>query len=892
MPYTEITKEFMNQFHWNIDHLMNYLDIDYLIKLSNIDTKNLISYSNESLGEVFIRSLNIRYIFSFLKELLLFYHPILESFKQLLVNIINTNWTKEFTNLPILTNQFYDNLLNEDVFFRSQNTNSLSILNTPMYLDNKFFIGFLNSIFLALPFSCNQLICFYRFLINGPFYGLIGCLGWIFGQTLLYFCICFGLRPFIIPWFSLEPFNYFLAIYIISSFLYDTVMGKDIFYSMKTVDLDSKELGKIKRQEIEKIFATHFLLSWSEDIQLFHHLTNVTVGVESNILETFSATSFIQYFLVHSSYIIGLFFGCLIFSYLYALFFTDLSLRLFSIFDRNLYKDPKFFDKSKLQKLKREKKLDKKKIKIYNQKQYIKTFLDYIGFGLLSFIFGLLISSFSYYDFRYLISNPLGFVPNDNSLSNIFLNTNSSDPHPKVGFGSKQDIFNELDNTYLQFDIFKFDDKEYTNVLEFENLNYDGEYAWTSRLDKMGFKQIPTRSLKTRDLLKEYNQMYDFIIEDTNSISNSKINSDIEVKDITDNYIVENYLQNNKNFAFYNNSMDSNFKLDFIPFDKIFYLNKIEEQVEYELETEIKQKYYLNILYKTLLNIEIDTLISRQPIDTILSEPEENNLFEKRLALSNYYESNYYYSQINHFESFRNYFINSKTYLNNVYNQQFKGTLRIVERLFPVTIFDNKNQRSILKYDYPLFETSRKNNYFHEETILNKSDLNLFDNYKGFIGTNNSPFFIGWNDKLHQLVITNNLILKDLHSTQSYSNQNLMPLRNIQILNNLLPNSYSLLQSPSTKDFLMISGNKYYKNSNVYLLDEFDFNNMSQNYYVKLGILDKPVSGGLKFNKDINWLSFRSALKEDRIRLYEFKEKGGSENDRLNYDITYKQYKN
>ena len=70
--------------------------------------------------------------------------------------------------------------------------------------------------------------------------------------------------------------------------------------------------------------------------------------------------------------------------------------------------------------------------------------------------------------------------------------------------------------------------------------------------------------------------------------------------------------------------------------------------------------------------------------------------------------------------------------MNNVYNQQFKGTLRIVERLFPVTIFDNKNQRSILKYDYPLFETSRKNNYFHEETILNKSDLNLFDNYKGF----------------------------------------------------------------------------------------------------------------------------------------------------------------
>lgn len=898
MSYTDITKEFISIFHWNVDQLLNYLDIDYLIRSSNFTIENIVNYKNDSLNEIFVRFFNIRYLTSFFKEMIIFYYPILESFKQLFVNIINTNWSRDFVNFPLLINQFYDNLFNEEVFFRSQSTNSLSILTLPIYLDNKFFVGFLNSIFLSLPFSCNQLICFYRFLINGPFYGLIACLGWSFGQTLLYFCVCFGLKSIIIPWFSLEPFNYFLAIYIISSFLYKTILGDDIFYNKKPVKIinkkESEKLIKIRKKELEKIFATHFLLSWTEDIQLFHHITNLTFGSKSNILETFSATSIIHYFVLHMSYIIGLFFGCILFSYLYALFSINITLRCFSVFDRNLYKDPNFFDKNRIKRLKKERKLNKRKMKVYSEKQHIREFLDYIGFGLLSFIFGLLLASFSYYDFRYLVTNPLGFVPHDNSLSKIFLNTNSSDPHPNVGFGSKQDNFTQMDNTYLQFDIFKFDDKEYKNILEFEDLNYEGEYAWTSRLDKMTFKQMPTKALRTRDLKKEYNKMYKFLIEDVNTTQTSKINKNkenLENYPLEDNYLIENYAQNTKEFSSYNSSMDSNFKLDFIPFDKIFYLNKIEEQIHYELEAEIKQKYYLNILYKTLLNIEADTLMSRQPYQTILTEPEEKNLFEKRLALSNYYESNYYYSKINHFESFRNFFNNSKSYLNNVYNQQFKGTLRIVERLFPITLLDNKNNRTILKYDYPLFEKFRKMNYFHEEILLNSSDLYLSNNYKGLINSVNSPFFVGWNDKLHQLVITNNLILKDVKVNNKYFNKELMPLRNIQNLNNLLPNSYSILQSPNTKDILMIPNNQYYKNANVYLLDELDLNNLSQKYYMELNIPKKPLVGGLKRNSDINWLSFRSGLKEDRIRVDQFEEKEGSEKERLKSDITYKQYK-
>ena len=257
----------------------------------------------------------------------------------------------------------------------------------------------------------------------------------------------------------------------------------------------------------------------------------------------------------------------------------------------------------------------------------------------------------------------------------------------------------------------------------------------------------------------------------------------------------------------------------------------------------------MNFVYKMLLNFEIDAFLSRQLNHSILSEFEELDLFQKRNTLSNYYESNYYYSKINHFDKFRELFFNSKSFINNIYNQQFKGTFRIVEKLFYITL--NKSNRSILKYDNSLFYKKEMDIFRHEELLKYNIDNNI-NNYKGLDITNSSPLFIGWNTDLHQLVITNNLILKNLPLNNDISNLDIsrfktnqfiygsMNINNFQTLNSLTKNSYSLIQTPSLKTlFSTINSNRFHKlpiiyNDNIYNLNLMDLRDSNFLYFMKL----------------------------------------------------------
>lgn len=152
-----------------------------------------------------------------------FYSPIFLSLKQFFINLIKGEWIQNFSNISLIHDEFIESIVNENIFFNIQSKGYLTILQLPIYLENKFFIGFLNSIFLSLPFSCNQLISFYTFLIYGPFLGFISTLGWITGQLSLFACVLFGFKSIIIQWFSLEPLNYFLGIYLIIIFLRESL---------------------------------------------------------------------------------------------------------------------------------------------------------------------------------------------------------------------------------------------------------------------------------------------------------------------------------------------------------------------------------------------------------------------------------------------------------------------------------------------------------------------------------------------------------------------------------------------------------------------------------------------------------------------------------------------
>ena len=131
--------------------------------------------------------------------------------------------------------------------------------------------------------------------------------------------------------------------------------------------------------------------------------------------------------------------------------------------------------------------------------------------------------------------------------------------------------------------------------------------------------------------------------------------------------------------------------------------------------------------------------------------------FEKRLILTNYYDSIRAYKKLPDFTDFEYLFSGSKSYADRVYNHQFKGTLKIVRRLFNITLNQDQNpkQKLVLKFDQPSFRNTNQKSLLHEE--LNSENLKQ----RPFLElTNPVPFYVGWDEQLRKLVITNRLLPK------------------------------------------------------------------------------------------------------------------------------------
>ena len=103
------------------------------------------------------------------------------------------------------------------------------------------------------------------------------------------------------------------------------------------------------------------------------------------------------------------------------------------------------------------------------------------------------------------------------------------------------------------------------------------------------------------------------------------------------------------------------------------------------IENLIKARYIFNPVYRTLLKTDIDAFLARQPRNHNLAVNQEYNLAKKRQLLEKYYNWLRYYSPFEK-ELERLYEIpKTKSFVDSVYHQQFKGTLQIARRLFSVT---------------------------------------------------------------------------------------------------------------------------------------------------------------------------------------------------------------
>lgn len=1377
----------------NQNDFIQYLTYNYTYLFQNNSLHNY-----KSLG-VYAASQEI-------SKFIYFYSPIFLSFNHFFSNLLKGNWIHNFNNISLIHDEFIKSILNENIFFNIQSTGSLTVLQLPTYVENKFFIGFLNSIFLSLPFSCNQLLSFYTFLTRGPFLGFISTFGWIIGQLSLFGCVFFGFKPLILQWFGLEPLNYFLGIYLIVIFLresldkikkeesralkikkkYEKSLSSekfDILLKRQEKEEDKEEVEEEKRLEKEKeeqteiirkreklqklriqrekkqrqkekkkekkkinrqasrlkrintraikvqrkekqelrrkekkaylntrksglfksiftrkkkrfrkkiqlkrkkfqlalkkrifnlkrrkrqilqttkkvfkttkklihkvtggytslkrkikigtkktilkskrfnqdqiiekkysgdedrklkpeeekskeeiaatpiynqkyrpsllmnarkilkrkklrrmlmsptkkssinntsnfkrikpgkIFAFHFLLAWTENGHLFSYLNSLNFGTGSSLLDISFTTNLNEYIILHLTYLIGIFFGCLFFSYLYNKAFLKFYFKIFKIrymnkelikklkrilrlarkrrrkkqrryqasdfytplktlkkdenklrprdlsdlplkptaslmkrfkrtktlrlkkqktfidqefiqeksnddkdleisenktlrkvrkfyrkfieftdtlanmnsiyfskhakyfvFDREVILKEKieenfqkyfndeyelfktvFTDNKKIRYLGSEKKKQENKAKASTSKKistivtitfkiipkilkfgvvflsklilniltkglpslimsipinigtFLKNLLKMFSFShiknvfqnilfnftnkekketifstpnlletnlkkdtaifigrkliirrittiLFTLIVGITMSSLSYYDVSYLLTRPLGFIPQDQRISRTIMNSNSDDVC-EYGLSNDRDLYQMIDNNFLYTDIMSIDSKEYKNGLAYEQVNYQAEYSWASRSDSIkrtGFKYYQNevrKQPKFRDNIcisekdiylaeLEYDEIEEL---QTRDFFEKKENIDPILARIYDPPAVtfEANPFGDNTTKDYRDKVDTNFKIEFLPIDldsELFQWDEDDYIVDAEIGEEVKQNYYQNNIYKMLLNGEIDAFISRQPKDLILSEFEENELFSRRKAISNYYESNFYYSKMNHFDAFRNIFFDSKSSLNTTYNQQFKGTLNIIQRLFPISL-DNNNIRSVLKYDLPLINKTNQDRFSHEE-LLN-SGKSLSSNYKGLLSTTVSPLFIKWNNHLNQLVLTNNLILKETNNLDIYEpsspfqKQYLFDsfnMLNLQKFTSLIRNSYSIIQCPS----LGLLGSSSDSTSKLnYLLDKFDLplEEATQDYLMKIGIQPNPDLRLLDswFNR-FNWYSFR-----------------------------------
>ena len=678
------------------------------------------------------------------------------SIKCILTYIFSFQWLRNVSYFPILVPQLHSSVLNETYFLHNPVSTIFTFLETPTYGNNKYLLGFLNSFFFCLPISCAHVICARRLLIQGIPAGIASGLGTILGQWWFATCILFGLRSFIVPWFSFEPLNFIIGICLLLNIIHEMTHQR----SFNIINTKGKDKTKLIR-----IFLLNLILSWTEQSCIFQYFGNLTFGPEPTALEIFSSNTEIQSFLIDGSYLLGLLAGSFLFTGLFGFLSIRLSNFIYPLFKLSLSK-----------------------------------WINLLNFGLISLTIAFTLTSIPYYGLDYLFTGPLGFISQDKALEKTFFSLGNVE-------NTKQILLSDGKTNSFNTDLNAFDRGSYLNSPEssryqsFEDLNYQGEYAWTGKTDRQPqlyqqenvltnlinnfFGESPKKKKsisspkgttqtsalnqigqeKKKENLTSKNLISSELAsddEESNHYNNEKID-DLEDEEIESELVgLKKRISEELNYSEevpIDDYLDENFSPEFL---------SIDPELNRKVEEKIKQNYYSNPIYKSLLSVDIDSFLAKQPTFQKLTKNEEKKLFEKRLILGSYYDSLRYYNQLPYTEQFQEFFDGSKSYADRVFNQQFKGTLKVVRRLFSITVDpeENTKENPVLKFDQPLYLNSNESNYkpFHEELSQKKMQKTHFLEI-----ANSTPFYAGWDQGLRKLVITNRLLPRSLAGYALYS---------------------------------------------------------------------------------------------------------------------------
>jgi hypothetical protein len=379
---------------------------------------------------------------------------ILLTLNQFVMNFVSLNWLKSIWDLPIIVPEISSAMISEisvlDGFFH----NAFNFLDRPVsygdtnlaiYSLEKFTIGLINSLFLFIPTSTAHLITLRRFVIQGLEAGYLAGLGSIAGSVLWITSVIFGFRFFVIPWVSLDIFRYLLGFVLLVKYMWDS-------YNEKKLNLTNPAAK-------QKIFLLNFLLALTEQTSIYPFISNLSIGSESSILESFPAKNYVEFISIHGCYIFGLLIGCISLLNFTCWFWENPAFKIYMW----IIASPKFKMSSNF---------------YYKVLNFVFLYLTMIC----------AISSIPYYGLDYTITNPLGFVQDDRILDQkliletSFLNTKASDRNTRRNRGrhGRRERWKRKIRKYRTFDASLYDQGIY-DLFTVEDLNYGFDRFWLRR---------------------------------------------------------------------------------------------------------------------------------------------------------------------------------------------------------------------------------------------------------------------------------------------------------------------------------------------------------------------------------------------------------------------------
>jgi hypothetical protein len=649
----------------------------------------------------------------FIKSLCIYFY---QGLSLAFVYFISFKWLTDFIELPAIFKQNYIAILEgknilEFGLEREFEKSFFLFLDKSTLNDNPFVTGFMNSFFLALPFSVPHLLSIRAFLINGLPAGICSIAGTVLGQMVFFSLILFGVEYLIVPLLQLDALIIFAGFGLLINVVYKMVHNPDM-----------QVLTFSKKNKLFGLFKINFILAWVEQMCVYSYFGNLTITPASNLLQTNNSGQ--SFFLSTFFYLFSLLLG----SVFWTGFFGFLIVHIRTIVSTKLFVGMPFI--------------------AFNKRIH---YFSLVTITVFCF------NTIPYYGVDYLISSPLGFIYEDRILDPI---------KPKIGYHTKPNIKTDDSDEYLVGNTLPFDNVNEVNVLldvgylKYEQYSLDSESFWKNRYH---FQRIDPDANTTAEQIRLFprtTKVYPIEITqyDTPKLVTSDLffNLDVKKREKHIETLLTSLFRPDVYLDYKNNLLVPETRID--PDVLASKLAQVHRQ--------FRKKYVANPIYKAFVNLDMHCFLNGEVKSANLTAKDESNLFKRRIILQNYLRSVHNFGTLSK--------KNKKSYAERVYNQQFKGSLNIVRQFNSIKlnhdltqVNNNEITTKVLKFDQPKYQFEDESKMFvHEELLLKPYEPVILTDRKTrkpeyhdydastCLGLNNtSPLYIGWDGLLRKFLI-------------------------------------------------------------------------------------------------------------------------------------------